>query len=127
MRKCVDCGGPIKRVHRTLLQRFRYVAIYECCRCKLQQSVPSHYLSQLGAESRCPKCGTYRIVRLNQPDKIDPMYSGLSNALERWSGGRLYHCRFCRLQFYDRRPMTERSSSKASAQPEPLTGQDAAG
>jgi hypothetical protein len=45
-------------------------------------------------------------VRLKQPDKIDPMHGGFLNFLERLaSKGRLFHCRWCRLQFYDRREL----------------------
>jgi hypothetical protein len=31
------------------------------------------------------------------------MQKGLLNLLQRLSGGKLYHCWFCRLQFYDTR------------------------
>jgi hypothetical protein len=43
-------------------------------------------------------------VRLKQPDKIDRKHGGFLNLLERIAGGgRLFHCRWCRLQFFDRR------------------------
>jgi hypothetical protein len=45
-------------------------------------------------------------VRLKQPDKIDRKHSGFLNWLERLAGrGRLFHCRYCRLQFFDRREL----------------------
>jgi hypothetical protein len=31
------------------------------------------------------------------------MHTGFLHLLERVSRGRLFHCKFCRLQFYDRR------------------------
>ena len=34
--------------------------------------------------------------KLKVRDKIDPMERGFLNILEKWAGGRLYHCKFCR-------------------------------
>jgi len=36
------------------------------------------------------------------------MFSGALNTLERLAGGRLHHCCFCRIQFYDRRKLAPR-------------------
>ena len=102
--KCVQCGEKLRRVHRTFFERFSYMAIYECRKCKREEFAPRRYRYHFGPACRCPRCGTYRVVRLKQPDKIDRKHSGLLNLLERLAGhGRLYHCRWCRLQFYDRR------------------------
>jgi hypothetical protein len=38
------------------------------------------------------------------------MENGIWNFLSRLGGGKLYHCCFCRLQFYDRRPSPEQQS-----------------
>lgn len=61
-----------------------------------------YYLSD---ECRCPKCGTFRLQRLTKADPIDPLYTHPVSMWNRLSGGRLYHCPFCRIQFYDRRHM----------------------
>jgi hypothetical protein len=65
-----------------------------------------------------------RIARLKEPDRIDPMTSGLLNLLERVSGhGKIFHCRFCRLQFFDRRELAPARSAiveAAAASEEPL-------
>jgi hypothetical protein len=105
MTKCSQCGGKLRRVHRTLLERFQYLAIYECLECDLDTFVPRPYQHHLGPYSRCPHCGTLRLSRLKQRDRIDRMHRGFLNVLERLAGGKLIHCRFCRLQFYDRRPL----------------------
>jgi hypothetical protein len=42
------------------------------------------------------------------------MSGSFLNLLERMCGGELYHCRFCRLQFYDRR---KSMAGKPQAQP----------
>ena len=105
MTKCSRCGGKLRRVHRTLLERFLYLAIYECPDCDIETFVPRPYQHHFGPHSRCPHCGTLRLIRLKQRDRIDRMHGGFLNALERIAGGKLVHCRFCRLQFYDRRPL----------------------
>jgi hypothetical protein len=40
---------------------------------------------------------------LKRRDGIDRMYRGGLSLLHRLLGGKLYHCWFCRLQFYDLR------------------------
>jgi len=104
--KCGQCGGKLRRVHRTFLERFNYMAIYECHKCEREEYVPRRFRYHLGPACRCPLCGSYRISRLRTPDGIDKFHGGMLNLLERIaSRGKLYHCRWCRLQFYDRRPL----------------------
>lgn len=105
MRKCSECGGGLKRVHRTFWQRFTYMAVYKCRDCERRIPAPRRYTYHFGNASRCPQCGTFRIVRLKERDKIDGMHKGFLNLMERLAGGRLYHCRYCRLQFWDRRAL----------------------
>ena len=104
MPKCAKCGGKLQRIHRTFLERFEYQAIYLCTQCEEEHVEVRRYRYHFGEHSRCPRCGTYKLNRLKRPDKIDPMIGGFCNLLERILGdNRLYHCRFCRIQFYDRR------------------------
>ena len=85
------------------------MAIYECRTCKREELVPRRFRYHLGPSCRCPLCGTYRVSRLKQPDKIDRKHGGFLNLLERFAGkGRLFHCRWCRLQFFDRRGLGDR-------------------
>ena len=119
MGKCGYCGGGrLKRVHRTFLERFSYLAIYKCRECENEEFVPRRYTFRLGGNARCPRCGTLRITKLRGLDKIDPMIPGMLNRLEKLAGGTLYHCSFCRLQFYDRRKMAPRTTLEP-IQPEP--------
>ncbi|HEY2012183.1 MAG TPA: hypothetical protein VGH38_01725 [Bryobacteraceae bacterium] len=69
---------------------------------------------RLGDECRCPRCGTTRLTKLKERDGIDRMEPGIWNLLARLGGGKLYHCCFCRLQFYDRRPMPEPGTATAA-------------
>jgi DNA-directed RNA polymerase subunit RPC12/RpoP len=114
MYKCSHCGGKLGRVHRRFRERFGYLAIFECKDCGNEESVPRRYMFHFGPNARCPRCGTFRIVKLKSPDKIDPMYTGVLNFIERlMGGGRLYHCRYCRCQFYDRRATAAENAAAA--------------
>ena len=96
----------MRRVHRSFWERFSYMAIYECRTCRQEQHAPRRYRYHFGPSCRCPVCGTYRVAKLKHRDRIDPMHTGFLNMLERVSGrSQLFHCRWCRLQFYDRRPL----------------------
>ena len=111
MVKCGQCGGKLRRVHRTFFERFNYMAIYECTKCEREESVPRRFRYHLGPACRCPVCGTYRVVRLKERDRIDGLHTGFLNLLERLVGGRLHHCRWCRMQFYDRRKLASEIQS----------------
>ena len=121
MHNCSNCGGRLRRIHRTFVERFSYMAIYQCRQCNRVEHIPRRYQYHLGSRSRCPKCGTYRIAKLKEPDKIDPMQSGFLNLLERLAGGSLRYCCFCRLQFYDRRAMAPRNGAHPAPEPEDIT------
>jgi cytoskeletal protein CcmA (bactofilin family)/DNA-directed RNA polymerase subunit RPC12/RpoP len=67
-----------------------------------------------GESVRCPHCGTLRLQIFKRRDRIENMYgNSLLNRLREKRGDTLYHCVFCRLQFYDpRKPLkTERSGN----------------
>jgi hypothetical protein len=85
------------------------MAVYQCTKCQGDEPVPRHYVFHLGDQCRCPNCGTFRVKKLKQRDKIDPMRKGVLNWMERLSGGHLFYCCFCRLQFYDRRSLAPRN------------------
>jgi DNA-directed RNA polymerase subunit RPC12/RpoP len=117
MRKCRQCNGQLKRVHRTFLEHFTYLAVYECEKCETEEFVPRRYTYHLGPAVRCPRCGSGRPSKLRERDQIDRMDHSLLNLLEWLARGKLYHCCFCRLQFYDRRPLAERPKSEAVKPP----------
>ena len=125
MLKCTQCGGRLRRVHRTFLERLRYAAIYHCKSCDSEEYVPRILQYRFGPFSRCPRCGTYRLTKLKEPDKIDKMQTGFLNWLERGMGGKLSHCRYCRIQFFDRRPRA--SEGAEESQVEEAHSQEAAG
>jgi hypothetical protein len=61
---------------------------------------------------------------LKRRDGIDKMQNGLANLLHKLVGGKLYHCWFCRLQFYDVRKRfnsnggSDGDATAAAAKPE---------
>ena len=55
--------------------------------------------------ARCPDCGTTRLVIRGKRDPIDRYEGGLLAWWRRKLGAPLYHCIFCRLQFYSRLPL----------------------
>jgi DNA-directed RNA polymerase subunit RPC12/RpoP len=116
----------MRRVHRTLLERVNYLAIYACKQCHTEDNLPRAHELHRGKAARCPKCGTYRLSRLKEPDAIDPMHTGLWNTLEKMAGGKLFHCRYCRLQFWDRRRLrSEVLAGEEAAEQEPETTDEA--
>ncbi len=89
------------------------MAIYECHNCEREEMVPRRFRYHFGPSCRCPICGTFRVVRLKKVDKIDRKHGGFLNLMERILGkGRLYHCRWCRLQYFDRRPLASEMETK---------------
>jgi hypothetical protein len=54
------------------------------------------------------------VVKLKKRDQIDPMHSGFLHLIERLFGGRLYHCRYCRLQFFDRRELAPETGPRSN-------------
>jgi rubrerythrin len=96
------------------MERLSYMGIFECPQCKETMRVPRRYTYRRGPEARCPLCGTYRLRLLAERDHIDRMYTGIMNVLQRITGGRIYHCRYCRVQFYDRRRLAPESVTKAT-------------
>ena len=114
MPHCQTCGGKLRRIHRRFAERFFYMGVFECPQCKEVKRIARRYTYYLGDEARCPLCGTYRLRTLAEPDHIDRMHRNPLNLLQRWLGGRIYHCRYCRVQFYDRRRLAEQEITKST-------------
>ena len=76
-------------------------------------------VSIVSPRSACPECHTQKVFRRIRPDKIDPMIKSFSSIVRGLLGGTLYHCYYCRIQFYDSRhtmkvPANQNESSPAS-------------
>lgn len=79
--------------------------------------MPDDALEKSGDPVRCPHCRTTRLKVLKKLDRIEKLYGNrLMNRLRARRGDTIYHCVFCRLQFYDsRKPRTAEVSSRTPA------------
>jgi len=68
---------------------------------------------------RCPHCRTTRLKALRRIDPIDRVYGNwLVNRMRARRGDTIYHCIYCRLQFYDpRKPAIAGPAKKSNSQP----------
>jgi len=101
---CPSCGREIHRSHRSVVERLWCARAWNCRGCgeRFRERRPSFQ-----AWASCPRCGTARITTLRKRDPVDRMHHGALSFMSRLLGASLYHCNFCRLQFYDlRRPRT---------------------
>ena len=77
-----------------------YRRMYACPCRKTVRCEPRPLLSTV---VRCPNCGRTEVKHRSRPDGIDRMLWNPLRLTLKLLGGRLYHCEFCRLQFYDLR------------------------
>src|SRR5512132_601864 len=70
---------------------------------------------------RCPRCQTTRLRVLNKLDRIEKLHgNALMNRFRARRGDTLYHCIYCRLQFYDpRKPGRQTAGRAAKEAPAP--------
>jgi DNA-directed RNA polymerase subunit RPC12/RpoP len=95
---CGNCGSEVHRSHRTFLEQFWCARAWKCRECGRRFRERRPFLERYVT---CPRCGTSRLSVLGKPDTVDRMHRGALHVLGRLLGGALYHCSFCRLQFYD--------------------------
>ena len=103
MRDCLTCGGDLIRVRRTFREKFVYHSVLKCKKCGGRETRDQWFLFLVGRKSRCPRCGSFRVEKLRGIDHIDPMYKNPLSYFQKFFGGSLHWCPFCRLQFYDLR------------------------
>jgi len=101
MRKCAHCGGGMSRSPRRFWERPLFDSAFECRRCEARTRSKRVLIGSVGTHARCPRCGTEEIRKRSSPDRIDRVLRTPLSLLQSLIGGSLYHCMFCRLQFYD--------------------------
>ena len=116
---CAKCERRMVRQHRKWYQRLGYKQIFQCLECNDKALVPREFISKPSAYVRCPLCHTLKVSRRISRDKIDGMIRTFSSIVQCLLGGRLYHCLYCRIQFYDLR-----HSLKIQAGSNKLVGKD---
>lgn len=80
------------------------MAVYKCRECGARGIHPRWYLWYFDGPARCPLCGTEKLRRLAELDRIDPLIWNLYRPFASFPSFAMHlcHCRFCRIQFYDR-------------------------
>jgi hypothetical protein len=63
------------------------------------------FLTMFSTTSNCPRCGNPDLQELSQRDGVDPLYKAPWSRLQGLFGAPLRYCVWCRLQFYDMRPL----------------------
>jgi DNA-directed RNA polymerase subunit RPC12/RpoP len=112
LKVCRFCGSRLARVERTLSEKFSKTYVYDCTECGERQSTGT-WFNKSSANASCPSCGSFRVSRRRSPDPIDPIYTTLFSFWKRWFGASLFRCRYCRIQFYDFRPLRETASAES--------------
>ncbi len=64
--------------------------------------------------AECPECGTVRLAVRKRRDPIDRHPRGLLAWWRKKTGATLYHCIYCRLQFYSRLPLAPSQAEPAA-------------
>jgi len=117
---CPHCGGRLKRVHRTQLEKVKYSDVYECTRCGRREGAlhKKLYLYSrfiFSRYSRCLRCGQDTVQRLDRADKIDHFSKNWLAVFQRLLGAPIHRCSPCRLQFYDWRKPRRRAKPDTSS------------
>jgi hypothetical protein len=77
--------------------------VFKCRSCETRVGAKRNFFDYFGGHAKCPGCGTEDLKKRNKPDKIDKLIKHPVSVLQSVTGGYLYHCAFCRIQFYDLR------------------------
>lgn len=96
---CPDCGKRPGRVTRNWVERLLYTRVW-ACPCDETWWGETRFSTVV----RCPNCHRTDLRRRHERDRIDRMLRNPLRYMQRFLGGSLYHCQFCRIQFYDLRP-----------------------
>ena len=104
---CRECGASLRRAKRRSSERFWHLEAYRCQGCSARYYVTLGSRLKLARWAKSPRCRFQGVRARRRVDNIDRKRGGIFNLLHRMLGGQLYHCWFCRLQFYDLRPRKE--------------------
>lgn len=99
---------------KTALESLRFRGIHYCIECPLIVKHVRFPFDPAQPACQCPYCGTTDLGSLSKRDAFDAMYLEFFGVIYHWlTGAQLYHCVFCRIQFYDARPLWPALASPA--------------
>ncbi len=113
MPRCAKCGGGLLRARRNIIEKLIYSTVYRCKTCDLRTGITRAYTLYFSPVCHCPNCGNERVRTRSKPDKIDKLLKTPMSLVQRMLGGTLYHCLYCRIQFYDVRKLSSVEANTA--------------
>ena len=115
MPRCLRCGEGLTRSRRNISEKLYYSLVFKCRSCGLRVGEKHNFLNYFARHTRCPRCGTAEVEKRTTRDRIDKVLKTPISLVQAMLGGTLYHCVFCRIQFYDLRSRPPKSSSEQKA------------
>lgn len=109
MPDCELCGHETIRTRRTPLQKVFNEAAFQCPKCGDSLFFKRRLFQRFSFCSQCPQCGTRHLSKLRSVDRVDRLNKNPLRLLLGILHAPLYHCTFCRLQFWDLRKRQARS------------------
>jgi hypothetical protein len=107
------------RRHRRGFEKLIFSQTYRCRTCNIRFSRGYFNLGLFEKYVSCPQCGSPSPDLRTRRDKVDGMQGGLARFVHWAMGGNLYHCVFCRLQFYDVRKLRPFPLKETKTKPDP--------
>ena len=94
------------RVHRTIVEKLVWSDMYQCSGCQRRVGTCHRALYAYGRflfsrYSRCIRCGSEAVQRLNKRDKVDGFSQNPLALVQALTGAPVNRCSPCRLQFFD--------------------------
>jgi hypothetical protein len=105
-----------------MLGRLWLVRSYRCRECRQPYKI---YRPWFSLRARCPGCGNADLKAMRKIDPIEGLSRNPASLIQGFLRAPLLYCRWCRLQFYDFRPVVPRADSGAGS--EDLAGQSRSG
>jgi DNA-directed RNA polymerase subunit RPC12/RpoP len=113
--QCLKCGALMSRSHRRGIERLIFAQAFRCPNCNTRTR-RSYIDAGFDEFANCPRCGNGAPDRRSKKDKVDSMLHSPIRMIHWALGGHLYHCVFCRLQFYDVRALKGKAKQTESPQ-----------
>lgn len=108
MLNCSVCGERLIRTRRTFLEKPFFSLAFKCRGCDIRVREKHRFFYHFGRYVQCPHCGTTDLEKRSSRDKIDRLTKNPFSMVQALFGAHLYHCVFCRFQFYDLRSRKHR-------------------
>jgi hypothetical protein len=116
----MDCHESLVRTRRYLWEKPIYSVIFTCRTCESRVGAKRNFFRYFGGYAKCPRCGSEELKARKKRDGIDTLIKNPISVLQSLTGGKLYHCLFCRIQFYDLRDRVKQRSLRRTATAEKM-------